>query len=73
MLRKLRQRLGRKMRPDGVILKLRAELVPDLFVDSVNDLLARKHDQTLPLITRMQNDLLAMPASAKAGRQLFCS
>ena len=43
MLRKLRQRLGRKMRPDGVILKLRAELVPDLFVNGIDDFLAREH------------------------------
>jgi len=40
MLRKLRQRLGRKMRPDGVILKLRAELVAYLLIDCVNDFLA---------------------------------
>jgi hypothetical protein len=33
----------RKMRPDRVVLQLRAELVPDLLVDSINDFLAGKH------------------------------
>src|SRR6266446_6116699 len=43
MLRQLRQRLGRKMRPNRVILQLRAELVSNLFVNGINDFLTRKH------------------------------
>jgi hypothetical protein len=43
MLRQLRQRLGRKMGRDRVILQLCAELVSDLFVNSVNNFLAREH------------------------------
>src|ERR1051326_5192661 len=43
MLRQLRQRLRRKMRRDRVILQLHAELISDLFVDSIDDFLARKH------------------------------
>jgi len=46
MLRKLWQRLGRKMRRDRVILQLRREFVSDLLVNSVNDFLARKHGKT---------------------------
>ena len=54
MLRQLRERLGRKMRPDRIILQLRAELIPDLLVNRVNDFLAGKHGQTLLLIAPMQ-------------------
>ena len=39
--RKLRQRLGREMRRDRVILQLRAKLVPDLLIDSIDDFLTR--------------------------------
>ena len=46
MLRQLRQRLRREMRRDRVILHRSAELVPDLFVDRVDDFLARKHSGT---------------------------
>ena len=41
MLRQLRQRLGRKMRRDRVILQLRAELVSDLLIDGIDNLLTR--------------------------------
>ena len=41
MLRQLRQRFGRKMGRDRVILQLRAKLVPDLLVYSVYYLLTR--------------------------------
>jgi len=41
MLRKLRQRLRRKMRRNGIILQLCAELVSNLLVDRVNDFLTR--------------------------------
>ena len=40
MLRQLRQRLRRKMRRDRVILQFCAELVPDLFVNRIDDFLA---------------------------------
>src|SRR5437868_4508554 len=43
MGRQLRQRLRRKVRRDGVILHGRAELVPDLFVDGVDDFLVGEH------------------------------
>src|SRR5206468_8159223 len=56
MLRQLRQRFGRKMRRDRVILQLRAELVPDLFIYCINDLLTRQHTRNLPRITRMQTN-----------------
>src|SRR5437016_5568348 len=46
MLGQLRQRLGRKMGRDRVILQLRAELVTDLLVNGVDDFLARKHAET---------------------------
>src|SRR6267378_4935780 len=49
MLGKLRQRLRRKMRRDRVILQLRAELVPDLFVDRIDDFLACKHGKSFRL------------------------
>jgi hypothetical protein len=39
MLRQLRQRFGRKMRRDRVILQLRGELVSNLLVNRVDDLL----------------------------------
>jgi hypothetical protein len=42
------------MRPDRIILQLRAELVTDLLVNRVNDFLAGKHRQTLLLIAPMQ-------------------
>ncbi len=37
----LRQRLGREIRRDRVILQLRAEFVTDLLVNRIDDLLAR--------------------------------
>src|SRR5439155_8271301 len=56
MLRKLRQRLGRKMRRDRVILQLGTEFVTNLLVNSVNDFLTGKHNNSLPRITRMQTE-----------------
>ena len=56
ILRKLGQRLRRKMRRDRVILQLRAELVPNLLIDCVDDFLTRKHVSKLPRITRIQTD-----------------
>src|SRR6266566_7646882 len=47
MLRQLRQRLGRKMGRDRVILQLRAELVAYLLIDSIDNLLTRKHSDNL--------------------------
>ena len=41
MLRQLRQRFGRKMRPDRVILELCAKLVSDLLVNGIDDFLTR--------------------------------
>jgi len=37
----LRQRLGREVRPDRVILQRSAELIPDLLVNRINNLLTR--------------------------------
>src|SRR5467141_555835 len=41
---------------DRVILQLRAELVPDLLVNGIDDFLTGKHNETLPRIARMQTD-----------------
>src|SRR5438034_9127808 len=43
MLRQLRKRLRREMRCDRVILQFCAELVPDLFVDGIDNFLASEH------------------------------
>ena len=43
MLRQLRQRFGREMRRDRVILQLRAEPVADLLIDRIDNFLTRKH------------------------------
>ena len=56
MRSELRQCFRSKMRPDGVILQLRVELVSDLLVNGVNYLLSRKHASTLPRITGIQTD-----------------
>ena len=45
MLRQLRQRLSRKMRADRVILERGAEFIPDLFIDRIDNLLTRKHNE----------------------------
>src|SRR5438046_6713972 len=43
MLRQLRKRLRREMRCDCVILQFCTELVPDLFVDGIDNFLASEH------------------------------
>ena len=46
MLRKLRQRLRRKVRTDRIILHRSAEFVSNLFVDRVDNFFAREHGET---------------------------
>ena len=43
MLGKLRQRLGRKMRRDRIVLHRGAEFVSDLLIDGVDDFLVGQH------------------------------
>src|SRR5436309_12842265 len=45
MLRQLRQRLSRKMRADRVILERGAKFISDLFIDRIDNLLTRKHNE----------------------------
>ena len=65
-----RQRFGRKMRRDRVILHGRTEFVAYLLVDSINDLLTRKHGRPyrgLHGFKRIDRARQAV-ARAKAGR-----
>src|SRR6266516_2904918 len=47
MLRQLRERLRGEMRPNRVILQLRAELISDLLVNRIDYLLTRKHGKNV--------------------------
>jgi len=69
MLRQLRQRLGRKMGRDRVVLQLRAELVTDLFVDRVADFLARKIYDTYRGLHRCKRITIDLPPCSSACKK----